>query len=173
MKKYLIKSVKGVTVILVFQFIVLVSAIVFYSCTKLNENPDRILQQKEVAKLNKSIDYLSYDYIGLVNTNNVDIGFIGINIINNTLEVNILQSPNVCRMSILSLIDSSIYFIQNIVTETQNVKFTNVNYAHTFKLKQIIKDIIEEDSNYITTGEKILEIDMSKIALKNIILEKI
>ena len=52
MKKYLIKSVKGVTVILVFQFIVLVSAIVFYSCTKLNENPDRILQQKEVAKLN-------------------------------------------------------------------------------------------------------------------------
>lgn len=147
--------------------------ITIYYSTEKEFPPQSLATIKEVAKLNKSIDYLSYDYIGLVNTNNVDIGFIGINIINNTLEVNILQSPNVCRMSILSLIDSSIYFIQNIVTETQNVKFTNVNYAHTFKLKQIIKDIIEEDSNYITTGEKILEIDMSKIALKNIILEKI
>lgn len=126
-----------------------------------------------LARSNKDLDYMSYDYIGIVHTNNVDIGLIGINITEGEVVVSTFQSPNVCRMSILSLIDASIYFVQSLVKPEVIVTFKNVHYAHTFKLQQIISDIKANDDDYSTTGEKLLSVDMSQISLKNIILEKI
>ncbi len=126
-----------------------------------------------ITRMHKSFDYKAYDHIGIVHTNNVDIGVIGINSTEDLLEVYIYQSPNVCRMSILSLIDSSIYFVQSLATPEQQVVFKDVNYAHTFKLQQIISDIIANENDYSTTGAKILSVDMSQISLKTIVLEKI
>lgn len=128
---------------------------------------------QNMCRVHKSFDYKSFDYIGIVHTNNIDIGIIGINIVENKLEVRVFQSPNVCRMSILSLIDSSIYFVQSLVRPEQEVVFKDVSYAHTFKLQQIISDIMTNDNDYSTTGEKVLAVDMSQISLKTIILEKI
>jgi len=128
---------------------------------------------QNIGRIYKSFDYKSFDHIGIVHTNNVDIGVIGINIVNDVLEVRLFQSPNVCRMSILSLIDSSIYFVQSLAKSEHQIVFKDVSYAHTFKLQQIIRDIVANENDYSTTGDKILSVDMSLISLKNIILEKI
>lgn len=115
------------------------------------------------------------NYCGIVTTNNITVGFIGLVVTGEELNIKIYQYPNVCRLSILSLIDSSISFSQLVVSSLNisKVIFRDVSYAHTFKLQQIISDIEIENNNYVTTSEKLLSVDMSKITLKNIILAKI
>lgn len=126
-------------------------------------------------KIFKGFDPDIMNYCGIVTTNNIIIGFIGIKYIQNNLYIKVYQYPNVCRLSILSLIDSSISFSQSVSKEVKcnQIIFQDVSYAHTFKLQQIISDIEIENNNYVTTSEKLLSVDMSKITLKNIILAKI
>lgn len=126
-------------------------------------------------KIFKGFDPDVMDYCGIVTTNNIIIGFVSIKLIQNNVYIKVYQYPNVCRLSILSLIDSSIAFSQSIISEIEcnQVIFQDVSYAHTFKLQQIISDIEIENNNYVTTSEKLLSVDMSKITLKNIILAKI
>lgn len=128
---------------------------------------------QSISRYQRSFNYTDYDYSGVVHTNNIDIGSIYIKVNDNIFSVYIHQYPNVCRMSILSLIDSSIYFIQSLVNPTSTVIFKTVSYAHTFKLQQIIGDVEKDGDDYQVTGEHILSIDMSKISLKNITVEKI
>lgn len=139
-----------------------------------NIPPQSVRTIQALCRTNKDFDYASYNAIAIVHTNNVDIGLVGINITEaREMTVNIFQTPNVCRMSILSLIDASIYFAQSLAQPEDVVIFKNVHYAHTFKLKQIISDIIANEDDYYTSGVKLLSVDMSQISLKNILLEKI
>lgn len=127
------------------------------------------------VKIFKGFNPTSIDYCGLVSSNNILIGYVTLRVSDNQLIIRVYQYPNVCRLSILSLIDSSIVFSQKLgrVFQTSKVVFKDVSYAHTFKLQQIISDIEIENDNYVTTSEKLLSVDMSKITLKNIILAKI
>lgn len=134
--------------------------------------PQLVTSLQSIAK-QSFVDYNRFTYVGLVSTNNMNIGLVGLTVQENKVFVYILQSPAVCRLSILSLIDSSIVLLQAIVEDDYEVVFTNVNYAHTFKLQQIIDDIqLIGTDDYSTSGSKVLSIDMSKITLKRIILEK-
>lgn len=138
-----------------------------------NSFPEHFL--KSVTNISRThyLDHKAFKYVALVNTNNVDIGLICLFENDGTLEVRLFQAPYVCRMSILSLIDASIYFLQKFVKPGQTVIFKSVHYAHTFKLQQIIQDIKVEGDDYIVDGDKLLSIDMSSISLKKILLENI
>ena len=145
---------------------------VFYSTTG-QFPPQSLSTVRNISRVYRDFDYSSFTHLAIVHTNNVDIGLIGINVTELECTVQIFQAPNVCRMSILSLIDSSIYYLQSLVQPQHNVIFKDVHYAHTFKLKQIVSDISSLDNDLLTNGEKILSVNMSQISLKNIVLEKI
>lgn len=124
-----------------------------------------------LEKSNKNFNYKDSTILAVVNTNNIDIGIVSLTINESILFVNIYQTPNVCRMSILSLIDSSVVLSQKYCEQLDTIVFQNVHYAHTFKLKQIISDIVQNENDFITNSEKLLSVNMSDVSLKNIILE--
>lgn len=130
----------------------------------------------KIYRYNKNFNYSDYDLVGFPFVNNVDIGFIGFKETDNTVEVSIFQAPNICRMSILSLIESSVVMAKDYVVSTNTTKtivFKNVHYSHTFKFNALFKDIYSRiDDDFTIESNDIKNVDISLITLKEIILEK-
>lgn len=133
------------------------------SVLKIEEKNYRIYASlfSSILSKNKFFDITSSTTVYVCNNGQIDIGVILLKEIDNSLEINIYQSPNVCRMSIISLIEIACLLGKDEIKENIKVRFKLINsHAYLFKFKIIFKeytedtDIIEVDSNVIKNISK-------------------
>ena len=114
------------------------------------------------------------DVISIVNKSNTNIGVVTFKFDTELriVTVRILQSPRVCRLSILALIESSVVLLQDIIFNIDTVVYENVSYAHRFKFNSLF-DLNEDDfqeHKIILEYNQIKVLDRNKISNREIIL---
>jgi len=114
-----------------------------------------------IRSKNKYFDITSNTIVHVINNGTIDIGVILLNEIDNSLEISIYQSPNVCRISIISLIEVASILGIDEIKNNLTVKFKLINsHAYVFKFKLIFKeyteniDLIEIDQNVMKNISK-------------------
>lgn len=132
---------------------------------------------KSLQNYNKTFDVENSDIIAIVSKATLTLGVVCLKVLEDHVEINIVQSPKVCRMSILALIESAVYLIKHL-SYNKNVVFTNVFYAHVFKLKSLfnLKDDYGTDTsatiNIQIKNESIVNLEYEDITQREIIVEK-
>lgn len=125
----------------------------------------------QIEKYVKIKPISSYDLLAFVNTNNIDIGFIGLTFDNDYITVNTVQTPRICRMSILSLIDASFAILKKHLTPTTKILFENPSYAHVFKIEQLFPQSYKDvHGNIVVNSDDLIAIDLSLHTLKEFLI---
>ena len=123
-----------------------------------------------ISSKNKLFNYSILDEYYVVNYNNIDIGVIGIKkISDNLVSISLYQTPKICRLSIITLIESSLYYAKNNVT-TQIYCFENCYNYYNFIFQYKVK-IYKEENNHIYIDKEILDsVKQEQITNKIIII---
>lgn len=124
-----------------------------------------------ISKHNKDFIYQNFQYIAIVNNNNIDVGVVGINVKDKETEIKIYQAPNVCRLSIISIMESSIVVLQKLnLPPSSVVNYKSISPVYAFKLKYIFNIYEEKEDNLLVNYDIITFIDINKITAKKIII---
>lgn len=109
-----------------------------------------------ISSKNKFFNYSLLDECHVVNYNNMDIGIIGIKkLTDNCVSISLYQAPRICRLSIVTLIESSLYYSKyNLNFETYCFEncYNYYNFIFQYKIKEY-----KEVNNHIYIDNKILD----------------
>ena len=123
-----------------------------------------------ISSKNKLFNYSILDECYVVNYNNIDIGVIGIkNVSDNLVSISLYQTPKICRLSIITLIESSLYYAKNNVT-TKTYCFENCYTYYNFIFQYKIKIYKEENNNIYIDKEILDNVKQEQITNKIIII---
>ena len=127
---------------------------------------------KLIVNSNKYFDVNTLNYIAVVNNGNIDVGVIGIKIVSeDIMEVQLYQAPKVCRLSILSIIESTIPFIQTLALTIKDVHYINMPIAYSFKLTSMFNNSFsKEEDKVIIPSKSILNLNIASVTSKKIII---
>lgn len=125
----------------------------------------------------KNFNYLDYTILGIIQKGHLEIGVISFKHIAEKVFINITQSPKICRLSIISLIESAVYLLKFLELDCSEIIFNNVFYAHYFKLKSIFnlhdeKLDTQSSSTIYISSDLLKNIDIDKISNRDIIIRK-
>lgn len=141
------------------------------SVLKLEENNYKLYISlfSSIRSKNKYFDITSNTSVYVINNGTIDIGVILLNEINNSLEVSIYQSPNVCRLSIISLIEIASILGIDKINDNLSVNFKLINsHAYTFKFKLIFNEYTEDVDSIKVDRSIIKNISKEKITFREI-----
>lgn len=122
-----------------------------------------------IQKHNKYFELDNYFKVAIVSTNHITVGLIGLSITDNDMNVHIFQAPRVCRLSILSLIESTVPFIQSLDLSIDTVKYHNINSAYLFRLNSLFDRHLKDTSSLFDIPYN----DFKLVNIKNITNKKI
>lgn len=109
-----------------------------------------------IAKQNKYFKLTEKEKIYIVNNGTIDMGVILTEVFNDVFNISIFQAPNVCRLSIIALIESALIIAkQNNSASLIVFKLPNAS-SYSFKFKMILKEY-EEYDDFIRVSKDVLD----------------
>lgn len=143
------------------------------TCTKVENKYLNIYKSfiDSIKKRNKFFSILENTQVYIINNGQVDIGVILIQDFDRFLDVQIYQAPHVCRLSIISLIETSVVLLKKLDTsKKKHVNFVLLNaQAYAFKFNIIFNETLEivNDVLYVPI-ELFNSIEVDKITFRKI-----
>ena len=123
-----------------------------------------------ISLYNKNLEITNNKEVHIVNNSTVDIGVILLETTDDILNVEVFQTPRVCRLSIISLIECAVLLAKNKI----NTGITSVNFklnnaiSFRFKFKLIFKDFDELDTSIQISSDMFNNIKEEDITFRNI-----
>lgn len=126
------------------------------SVTKISNEYVNVYQSffQSLKKYNKYFEIKDKHTVYLINNGHLDLGAILVDETYGYLNISIFQAPKVCKLSIISLIESSVIIAKRTIHNSCNINFKLVNAtSYNFKFKLLFNDFIElEDCIQIDTS---------------------
>lgn len=124
-----------------------------------------------ISRVNKNFNSSRFTTIAIVNNNSIDVGLIGITYKDKEVFVELFQAPKVCRLSIISIIESSLALIKTFDQDISNVIYSDLSMVYSFKITSIFKEVIPDETGALVVPYKLVsDLDLSNITSKNIII---
>lgn len=124
---------------------------------------------QSIYKYNKYFNVTEDKTIFIVNNGHIDLGIVLVKEENLEFNIEVFQAPKVCKLSILSLIESSVLIAKKEIDKalTINFKLNNAS-SYNFKFKMIFNEFTVLE-NAIQISSEVLERTLEeKITFRNI-----
>lgn len=105
----------------------------------------------------------------IVNNKHTVAGIAIISLIDSILNVEIYQPPGICRISVLMLIEASVFLSKQEYLDYDVVMYKSQLDAYKFKYKSILANYKEEELIISSTYENIKSLSIEDITKRNII----
>lgn len=123
-----------------------------------------------ISSKNKFFNYSLLDECHVVNYNNIDIGIIGIKKLSDVcVSISLYQAPKICRLSIVTLIESSLYYSKNNLS-FNTYCFENCYTYYNFIFQYKIINYKEVNNHIYIDNEVLASVKQEQITNKILII---
>lgn len=124
-----------------------------------------------IQSSNKYFKLEETDKLYIINNNHIISGIIVLDTKADTLYVSVYQSPRVCRLSIISLLEASVIIANKEVSIQKQVCFVNTQESYNFKYRSLFKTYNEDDTLFRVESSLVKNITIPAITKKQLKLD--